>query len=105
MGELTGAKIGANVANKIVVQMGTLTIHTTVEIDTLDVLTAVETAEEDDSVADDEGCSSVDEVVDTSIDDTWICDVVGVDDKYDVDAIKPAKADSNLDDVTILGGE
>lgn len=70
MGGLTSAKIGANVADKIVVQMGTLTIHTVVEVDTLDVLTTIEIAEEDDSVADDEGYSSVDEVVDTSIDDT-----------------------------------
>ena len=66
MGELTGAKIGANVVDKIVVQVGTLTIHTIAEVDILDVLTVVV---EDNSVADDD-CNSVDEVVDTCIDDT-----------------------------------
>ena len=66
MGELTGEKIGAKVVEKIVEQVGTLTIHTAVEVDILDVLTTVA---EDDSVADDD-YSSVDEVVDTCIDDT-----------------------------------
>ena len=68
MGELTGAKIGARVVDKIVEQVGTLTIHTAAEVDILDVLTAVA---EDDSVTDDEDCSSVDEVVDTCIVDIW----------------------------------
>ena len=67
MGELTNAKIGADEVDKIEVLVGTLTIHSVVEVDLLDVITFVA---EDDSVADD-GCSSVDEVVDTCIDDIW----------------------------------
>ena len=61
MGELTDAKIGADEVDKIEVLVGTLTIHAAVEVVVLDVLTAVA---EDDSVTDDEDCSSVDE-------DTW----------------------------------
>ena len=61
MGELTDAKIGAEEVDKIEVLVGTLTIHATVEVFVLDVLTAVA---EDDSVTDDEDCRSVDE-------DTW----------------------------------
>ena len=62
MGELTGAKTSASVVDKIVEQVGALTIHTATGVDILDVLTAVA---EDESVTDDEDCSSVDEVVDT----------------------------------------
>ena len=58
MGELTDAKIGAEEVDKIEVLVGTLTIHATVEVFVLDVLTAVA---EDDSVTDDEDCSLVDE--------------------------------------------
>ena len=56
MGRLTGAKIGANVADKIV--------------ELTAILTEDDGAEEASSVDEGEGCSSVDEVVDTSIDDT-----------------------------------
>ena len=66
MGELTDAKICVDEVDKIEVLVGTLTIHSTMEVDVLDVLTA---EAKDDSVADD-GCRLVDEVVDTYIDDT-----------------------------------
>ena len=66
MGELTDAKIGAEEDVKIEVPVGTLTVHSAVDVDKLDELTAVA---EDDSVNED-GCSSVDEVVDTCIDGT-----------------------------------
>ena len=64
MGELTDVKIGADEV-KIVVPVGTLTIHSAVEVDILDELTVVA----DDSI-NEGGCSSVDEVVDTCIDGT-----------------------------------
>ena len=58
MGELIDVKIGADEV-KIVVPVGTLTVHFVVELDEL-------TDVADDSVNED-GCSSVDEVVDTCI--------------------------------------
>ena len=63
--ELIVAKIGLREV-KIVVPVGTLIVHSAVEVDVLDELTA-ETYE--DSV-NEGGCSSVDEVVDTCIDGT-----------------------------------
>ena len=65
MGELTDVKIGADEV-KIVVPVGTLTVHSAVEVDILDELTVVA----DDDLVNEGGCSSVDEVVDTCIDGT-----------------------------------
>lgn len=63
-----GELIGANVADddKIVEQTGKLTVHTAGGIDILCELTVAV----DDSVAKGVACSSIDEVVDTSIVDT-----------------------------------
>ena len=63
--ELIVAKIGLREV-KIVIPVGTLIIHSAVEVDVLDELTA-ETDEDSVIVG---GCSSVDEVVDTCIDGT-----------------------------------
>lgn len=67
--ELIGAKIGANVAevDKIGEQTRKLTVHTAGVIDTSDVVTVAV----DDSITEEVACSLVDEVVETSIDDTW----------------------------------
>lgn len=105
--ELTSTKIGATeaVVNKIVEQTGKLAVHAIVEVDIIEELTTIDITKVDDSIVDEEGCSSVDEVVNTSIANTWSYDVAGADDISDVDAINPIEADSNLDDMIVLGGE
>ena len=67
--ELTSAKIGANVADvdKIGEKTGKLTVHTAGGFDIPCALAATV----DDSVTKEVACSSVDEVLDTSIVDTW----------------------------------
>ena len=63
--ELIVAKIGLREV-KIVIPVGTLIIHSAVEVDVLDELTT----ETDGDSVNEGGCSSVDEVVDTCIDGT-----------------------------------
>ena len=63
--ELIVAKIGLREV-KIVVPVGTLTIHSAVEVDVHDELTA----ETDGDSVNEGGCSSVNEVIDTCVDGT-----------------------------------
>ncbi len=70
--ELTRTKIGVvkAIVDKIVEKDGKLIEQDAVEVDTIVELAVVHTAEVDCSGVDEEGCSSVDGVIDTSIEDT-----------------------------------
>ena len=64
--ELTGSEVDVGNADKIIEQIG---IHKIVKLTTIPI--DDDEAEEASSIAEEEGCNSVDEVVDTSINGTW----------------------------------